>query len=68
MVDGEARSEASRRWSLIADLAERLAADDDLAEEFERTPGKVLRRLGVADHDVAGVLTALQRARQPGGT
>lgn len=58
------RHERSRRWSLVADIAERLVDDRDLAEEFERTPGKVLRLLGIRESDIAEVLAILQQARE----
>lgn len=57
-------NEQSRRWTLAAGIAARLADDRDLAEEFERTPGKVLRLLGVRENDVVEVLAIVQRARE----
>ncbi len=56
---------SGERWSLVAVVADRLVDDRDLAEEFERTPGKVLRLLGVHDGDIAEVLAMLQQAREP---
>jgi hypothetical protein len=51
----------SRSWELIARLAERLAADEELAAEFERTPGKVAQQVGVPRDAVPDVLAALSR-------
>lgn len=56
-------NEQSRRWALAAGIGARLADDTDLAEAFERTPGKVLRDLGVRENDVVEVLAIVQRAR-----
>ncbi len=57
-------SEQARRWLLIAQIADRLAVDSDLAEEFERTPGKVLRSLGVEPEDLAVALALVQHVRE----
>ncbi len=48
---------------MAAGIGARLADDADLAEAFERTPGKVLRDLGVRENDVVEVLAIVQRAR-----
>jgi hypothetical protein len=55
----------SRSWALIAQLAERLAADEELAAEFERTPGKVAQQVGVPRDSVPDVLAALSRPIDP---
>ena len=49
--ESRAWNEQSRRWTLAAQIADRLADDRDLAEDFERTPGEV--KLGVTSRVAA---------------
>lgn len=53
------------RWMWIEQLARQLAADRELADSFERTPGKVLRQLGFPPEAIGPVLAALSRSPLP---
>ena len=55
----------SSSWTWIEQLAGQLAADRELAEAFERTPGKVAREVGIPPEAIAAVLAALSRPVGP---
>ena len=49
-------------WAWIERLAKHLAADPDLADAFERTPGKVAQQLGIPPEAIGSVLAKLSRS------
>lgn len=59
-MEPNAETQAAR-WAWIEQLAAQLSADRDLAEAFERTPGKIAGQVGIPSDAIESVLALLSR-------